>query len=73
MKAPLSRQIDTNFRPLLAPGLFFGFLPMRTRWRDDEYSGPTVLDVDLLIELHLSEPAPNSRRRALVRDPILAC
>ena len=38
----------------------FGFLPMRTRWRDGEFSSPVAMDlneclpVDLLIETHFS-------------------
>ncbi len=42
----------------------FGFLPMRTRWRDGEFSSPVALDlneslpIDLLIEAHLSDMAP---------------
>lgn len=38
----------------------FGFLPMRTRWREGEFSSPVAVDfdeslpVDLLIEMHFS-------------------
>ena len=47
----------------------FGFLPMRTRWRDGEFSSPVAMDlneclpVDLLIETHFTgaEEARNSR------------
>jgi alpha-glucosidase (family GH31 glycosyl hydrolase) len=46
------------------PDSHFGFLPMRTRWRDGEFSTPVALDfnegmpVDLLIETHFSGAAP---------------
>ncbi len=42
------------------PKSHFGFLPMRTRWRDGEFSSPAAIDlnegmpVDLLIETHFS-------------------
>ena len=42
------------------PGSHFGFLPMRTRWRDGEFSSPVAIDfeeclpVDLLIETSFS-------------------
>ncbi len=42
------------------PKSYFGFLPMRTRWRDGEFSSPVAIDynegvpVDLLIETHFS-------------------
>ena len=45
------------------PPVSFGILPMRTRYRDNEFSAPVALDyneampIDLLIEMHLSEPA----------------
>ena len=45
------------------PKSHFGFLPMRTRWRDGEFSSPVALDineampVDLLIETHFSGAA----------------
>ncbi len=45
------------------PNSYFGFLPMRTRWRDGEFSSPVAFDineampVDLLIETHFSGPA----------------
>lgn len=45
------------------PGAHFGFLPMRTRWRDGEFTSPVALaiheslPVDLLIETHFSGPA----------------
>jgi alpha-glucosidase (family GH31 glycosyl hydrolase) len=41
----------------------FGFLPMRTRWRDGQFSSPVAIDVneampvDLLIETHFSGAA----------------
>ncbi len=41
----------------------FGFLPMRTRWRDGQFSSPVAIDinesmpVDLLIETHFSGTA----------------
>jgi alpha-glucosidase (family GH31 glycosyl hydrolase) len=43
------------------PKSYLGLLPMRTRWRDGEFSSPVALDlnesmpVDLLIETHLSD------------------
>ena len=46
-----------------APKSYFGFLPLRTRWRDGEYSSPVAIDfhecmpVDLLIETHFSGTA----------------
>jgi alpha-D-xyloside xylohydrolase len=45
------------------PKSYFGLLPMRTRWRDGEFSTPVAFDinealpVDLLIEAHLSGTA----------------
>ncbi len=45
------------------PKSHFGFLPMRTRWRDGEFSSPVAIDynegmpVDLLIETHFSSSA----------------
>ena len=45
------------------PKSYFGFLPMRTRWRDGEFSSPVAFDineampVDLLIETYFSGPA----------------
>jgi alpha-glucosidase (family GH31 glycosyl hydrolase) len=42
------------------PRSHFGFLPMRTRWRDGEFSSPAAIDlnecmpVDLLIETHFA-------------------
>ena len=45
------------------PKSHFGFLPMRTRWRDGEFSSPVAIDfnegmpVDLLIETHFSGTA----------------
>jgi alpha-glucosidase (family GH31 glycosyl hydrolase) len=45
------------------PKSYFGFLPMRTRWRDGEFSSPAAIDfnecmpVDLLIETHFSGAA----------------
>ena len=45
------------------PKSHFGFLPMRTRWRDGEFSSPAALDlneslpIDLLIETHFSDTA----------------
>lgn len=45
------------------PQSHFGFLPLRTRWRDGEFSSLAALDVneglpvDLLIETHFSGPA----------------
>lgn len=45
------------------PGSHFGFLPMRTRWRNGEFSTPVAIDlneclpVDLLIETHFSGTA----------------
>ena len=45
------------------PKPHFGFLPLRTRWRDGEFSSPAAIDlnermpVDLLIETHLSGTA----------------
>src|SRR5208337_909989 len=45
------------------PKSHFGFLPMRTRWRDGEFSSPVAIDlneclpIDLLIETHLSDTA----------------
>lgn len=45
------------------PESHFGLLPMRTRWRDGEFSSPVAIDfneampVDLLIETHFSGPA----------------
>jgi len=45
------------------PKSHFGFLPMRTRWRDGEFSSPVALDlneslpIDLLIETHFSDTA----------------
>ena len=44
------------------PCSHFGLLPMRTRWRDGEYTSPVALDfmestpLDLLIETHFSDP-----------------
>ena len=46
-----------------APKSYFGFLPLRTRWRDGEYTSPVAIDfhecmpVDLLIETHFSGTA----------------
>jgi alpha-glucosidase (family GH31 glycosyl hydrolase) len=46
------------------PKSHFGFLPMRTRWRDGEFSSPVAIDlneslpIDLLIEAHSSGTAP---------------
>lgn len=43
------------------PQSYFGLLPMRTRWRDGEYSSPVAIDffeslpVNLLIETHFSD------------------
>ena len=45
------------------PKSHFGFLPMRTRWRDGQFSSPVAFDineampVDLLIETYFSGPA----------------
>ncbi|HVU08559.1 MAG TPA: TIM-barrel domain-containing protein [Verrucomicrobiae bacterium] len=45
------------------PNSHFGFLPMRTRWRDGEFTTPVAIDfneglpVDLLIETHFSDTA----------------
>ena len=45
------------------PQSHFGFLPMRTRWRDTEFISPVAMDfheclpVDLLIETHFSGEA----------------
>ena len=45
------------------PKSYFGFLPMRTRWRDGEFTSPVAigflegLPVDLLIETHFSDAA----------------
>ena len=45
------------------PPSHFGFLPMRTRWRDGEFTSPAAIDfdecmpVDLLIETHFSGTA----------------
>jgi alpha-glucosidase (family GH31 glycosyl hydrolase) len=45
------------------PKSYFGFLPMRTRWRDGEFSSPVAFDineampVDLLIETYFSGTA----------------
>ncbi|MGB6745112.1 MAG: hypothetical protein WBE38_15805, partial [Terracidiphilus sp.] len=45
------------------PKSYFGLLPMRTRWRDGEFSSPAAIDfnecmpVDLLIETHFSGAA----------------
>jgi alpha-glucosidase (family GH31 glycosyl hydrolase) len=45
------------------PKSYFGFLPMRTRWRDGEFSSPVAIDfnegmpVDLFIETHFSGDA----------------
>lgn len=45
------------------PSQFFAFLPMRTRWRDGEFSSPVALDfnealpVDLLIQTHFTGSA----------------
>ncbi len=45
------------------PQSHFGFLPMRTRWRDGEFTSPVAIDfdegmpVDLLIETHFSGTA----------------
>jgi alpha-glucosidase (family GH31 glycosyl hydrolase) len=42
------------------PQSHFGFLPMRTRWRDGEFSSPVAIDfnegmpIDVLIETHFS-------------------
>ena len=44
----------------------FGFLPMRTRWREGEFSSPVALDlneampVDLLIEISFFRRCPNA-------------
>lgn len=49
---------------------FFGFLPMRTRWRDGEFTTPVAIDfheslpVDLLIETHFSGEATVQQSRA---------
>jgi alpha-glucosidase (family GH31 glycosyl hydrolase) len=45
------------------PKSYFGFLPMRTRWRDGEFSSPAAIDfnecmpVDLLVETYFSGTA----------------
>jgi alpha-glucosidase (family GH31 glycosyl hydrolase) len=45
------------------PKSHFGFLPLRTRWRDGEFTSPAAIDfnesmpVDLLIETHFSSTA----------------
>jgi alpha-glucosidase (family GH31 glycosyl hydrolase) len=45
------------------PKSYFGFLPLRTRWRDGEFTSPVAIDfnesmpVDLLIETHFSGSA----------------
>ena len=45
------------------PKSYFGFLPMRTRWRDGQFSSPVAFDIneampiDLLIETHFSGAA----------------
>ena len=45
------------------PKSHFGFLPMRTRWRDGEFSSPVAIDlneslpIDLLIETHFPDTA----------------
>ena len=45
------------------PKSHFGFLPMRTRWRDGEFGSPVAIDlneslpIDLLIETHFSNVA----------------
>lgn len=45
------------------PKSYFGLLPMRTRWRDGEFSSPVAIDfnesmpIDLLIETHFSGTA----------------
>jgi alpha-glucosidase (family GH31 glycosyl hydrolase) len=50
------------------PQSHFGLLPMRTRWRDGEFSSPVAIDfheclpVDILIETHFPDAAP-------VREP----
>ncbi|HWD91763.1 MAG TPA: TIM-barrel domain-containing protein [Verrucomicrobiae bacterium] len=48
------------------PNSHFGLLPIRTRWRDGEFSSPAAIDfeewlpVDLMIEAHFAgEPAPS--------------
>jgi alpha-glucosidase (family GH31 glycosyl hydrolase) len=58
------------------PRSHFGFLPMRTRWRDGEFSSPVAIDfneampVDLLIETHFSEDAhEQGLQRSLCRLP----
>ncbi len=49
------------------PKSYFGLLPMRTRWRDGEFSSPVALDfneglpADLLIEIHTSAAAQPSK------------
>ncbi|MGH9618318.1 MAG: hypothetical protein ACRD45_01225, partial [Bryobacteraceae bacterium] len=54
----------------------FGFLPMRTRWRDGEFTTPVAIDfyeslpIDLLIETHLSGEAKlNDAQTSLCRLP----
>ena len=56
----------------------FGFLPVRTRWRDGEFSSPVAIDfneglpVDLLIETHFSGAAQvQDSQSSLCRLPYL--
>lgn len=58
------------------PKSHFGILPMRTRWRDGEFSTPVAMDVneclpvDLLIEIHFSGTASvRDFRESLCRLP----
>ena len=59
------------------PKSYFGFLPMRTRWRDCEFSSPAAIDlnegmpVDVLIETHFSDDAApvRSPQRSLCQLP----
>jgi alpha-glucosidase (family GH31 glycosyl hydrolase) len=58
------------------PNSHFGLLPIRTRWRDGEFSSPAAIDfeewlpVDLMIEAHFAgEPATQSQKTTLCRLP----
>ena len=58
------------------PKSYFGFLPMRTRWRDGQFSSPVAIDinetmpVDILIETYFSGPAQvQDSERSLCRLP----
>lgn len=57
------------------PKSYFGLLPVRTRWRDGEFSSPTAIDfveqmpVDLFIETHIAGQLTEQEQASLCQLP----